>query len=190
MYLRRVLWLELCCPVSATVGFLVATLIVTIMFVTFIFSYTELTASIPHAGRAFAYAYRAMGPRGGLIAGYATLVDFLPATPAIAFALGSYLHFLYPSFSILQSALFFNIVFIIPNISGVKESATFSFVITVLAVAEFLLFMGIIGPHFSKANFMNDPMPFGWKGMFAALPFAISLRWNLNFKSLQKLFRC
>src|ERR1700761_6097124 len=78
---------------SGTIGFLIATVIVTVMYITFIFSYTELTTAIPHAGGAFAYAYRAMGPLAGLIAGYATLVDFLFATPAIAFALGSYLHF-------------------------------------------------------------------------------------------------
>src|ERR1700709_2518490 len=82
--------------VSGTIGFLIATLVITLMYVTFIFSYTELTTSIPHAGGAFAYAYRAMGPIGGLIAGYATLIDFLIATPAIAAALGSYLHFLNP----------------------------------------------------------------------------------------------
>lgn len=159
--------------VAGTIGFLIATLIVTIMYVTFIFSYTELTTSIPHAGGAFAYSYRAMGPFGGLIAGYATLVDFLLATPAIAFALGSYLHFLYPSVPPLQSALVFNILFILINISGIKESAAFSVFITILAVAELLLFMGIIAPHFKMTNYLNNPMPFGWTGIFAALPYAV-----------------
>src|SRR5476651_1174143 len=112
--------------VSGPVGFLIATLIVTVMYITFIFSYTELTTSIPHAGGAFAYAYRAMGPFGGLIAGYATLIDFLLATPAIAFALGSYLHFLYPAVSVFNSAVVFNVIFIIINILGIKESAVFS----------------------------------------------------------------
>jgi ethanolamine permease len=159
--------------VSGTIGFLIATLIITLMYVTFIFSYTELTTSIPHAGGAFAYAYRAMGPFGGLIAGYATLIDFLFATPAIAFALGSYLHFLYPSIPVLSSALVFNAAFILLNISGVKESATFSVFITLLAVAELLFFMGIVGPHFQMSNFLTAPMPFGWGGVFAALPFAV-----------------
>ena len=109
--------------VSGTIGFLIATLIVTVMYITFIFSYTELTAAIPHAGGAFAYAYRALGPVWGLIAGYATLVDFLLATPAIAFALGSYLHFLYPLLPVLGSALVFNLVFMLINIWGAKESA-------------------------------------------------------------------
>jgi ethanolamine permease len=159
--------------VSGTVGFLIATIIITIMYITFIFSYTELTTAIPHAGGAFAYAYRAMGPFGGLIAGYATLIDFLFATPAIAAALGGYLNFLYPQIPVIPSALFFNVVFMAINISGVKESATFSVFITVLAVVELLLFMGIVGPSFKMTNFLWHPMPFGWGGVFAALPFAV-----------------
>jgi len=159
--------------VSGTIGFLIATLVITIMYITFIFSYTELTTSIPHAGGAFAYAYRAMGPFGGLIAGYATLVDFLFATPAIAFALGAYLNFLWPVVPVIQSALFFNVVFIFINYLGVKESAAFSVFITILAVAELLLFMGIVTPHFKMSNYLSHPMPFGWAGVFAALPFAV-----------------
>src|SRR5690606_19892906 len=60
--------------VAGTVGFLIATLAVTLMYVTFIFSFTELTTSIPHAGGPFAYSYKAFGPIGGLIAGYATVI--------------------------------------------------------------------------------------------------------------------
>ncbi|UEG54658.1 ethanolamine permease [Mucilaginibacter daejeonensis] len=159
--------------VAGTVGFLIATLVITVMYVTFVFSYTELTAAIPHAGGAFAYAYRALGPWGALIAGYATLIDLLLATPAIAFALGSYLHFLYADIPVVGSALFFNAVFIVINIRGVKASAAFSVVITMLAVAELLVYMGVIAPHFKAANFMTDPMPYGWSGVFAALPYAI-----------------
>jgi ethanolamine permease len=159
--------------VSGTIGFLIATLIITLMYVTFIFSYTELTTSIPHAGGAFAYAYRALGPFAGLVAGYATLIDFLFATPAIAFALGAYLHFLWPAISVLYSALFFNVVFIGINVLGVKESAVFSIVVTVLAVGELLLFMGVVLPHFKMNNFVSHPMPFGWTGIFAALPYAV-----------------
>src|SRR6201985_1607601 len=82
--------------VSGTIGFLIATLIITLMYVTFVFSYTELTTSIPHAGGGFSYGYSAMVPIAGLIAGYATLIYFIFVTTAIASGLGSYLHFLYP----------------------------------------------------------------------------------------------
>jgi len=159
--------------VAGTVGFLIATLLVTIMYVTFVFSYTELTASIPHAGGAFAYAYRALGPLWGLVAGYATLVDFLLATPAIAFALGAYLHFLHPALPVIGSAIFFNLIFMLMNIWGAKESASFSVFITVLAVAELLFFMGITAPHFKMSNFLTGAVPFAWSGVFAALPFAV-----------------
>lgn len=159
--------------VSGTVGFLIATLIVTVLYITFIFSFTELTTSIPQAGGPFSYAHRAFGWWGGLIAGYATLVEFLITPPAIAFALGSYTHFLYPSFSVLEVAITCYFVFTAINFFGIKESATFSLVVTILAVLELLLYVGIVTPHFSYETFTTDPFPFGWAGVFAALPFAI-----------------
>jgi ethanolamine permease len=159
--------------VSGTIGFLIATLVVTLMYVTFIFSFTELTTSIPQAGGPFAYSHRAFGWWGGLIAGYATLVEFLITPPAIAFALGSYSHFLYPSISVLEVAFACYVIFIAINLMGIKESAMFSLVVTLLAVVELLVYIGIVAPHFSYETFVTDPMPFGWKGVFAALPFAI-----------------
>jgi ethanolamine permease len=159
--------------VSGTVGFLIATLVVTVMYVTFIFSFTELTTSIPQAGGPFSYAYRAFGWWGGLIAGYATLVEFLITPPAIAFALGSYSHFLYPSLDVLNVAFACYAVFILINLLGIKESATFSLVVTILAVVELLIYIGIVAPHFSYETFVTEPMPFGFAGIFAALPFAI-----------------
>ena len=73
---------------AGTLGFLVTSLLVAAMYTAFIFSFTELTTSIPHAGGPFAYAYRAFGPVGGYIAGFATLVEFVFAPPAIAAANG------------------------------------------------------------------------------------------------------
>jgi len=159
--------------VSGTVGFLIATVIITVMYITFVFSYTELTTSIPHAGGAFAYAYKAMGPFGALIAGYATVIDLMFATPVIASGLGSYIHFLYPTIPVIPCAMVFYVVFIGLNISGVKESALFSIVVAMLAIAELLMFMGVIAPAFKMHTFLTNPMPFGWSGVFAALPFAI-----------------
>ncbi|MEI9944691.1 MAG: ethanolamine permease [Chitinophagaceae bacterium] len=159
--------------VAGTMGLLIATIIVTVLYVTFVFSFTELTTSIPNAGGPFAYAYKAMGPMGGFIAGFATLVEFVLAAPAIAFALGSYLHFLYPALDITYTAMSCYVLFTIINLLGIKESAVFTLVVTILAVGELLIYMGIIAPHFSMGNFMHNSLPFGWKGIFAALPFAI-----------------
>jgi ethanolamine permease len=159
--------------VAGTMGFLIATLVVTVLYVCFIFSFTELTTSIPNAGGPFAFAYRAFGPIGALVAGYATLVEFVFAPPAIAFALGSYVHFLYPAIGVLQTAVACYILFTVINMLGIKESAVFTLFVTILAVMELLLFMGIVMPHFEMENFMKNNMPFGVQGIFAALPFAV-----------------
>lgn len=161
--------------VAGTVGFLIATLIITVLYITFVFSFTELTTSIPHAGGPFAYSLKAIGPLGAMIAGYATLVEFLLATPAIAFSLGSYIHFLYPSLPVLWTAIGSYIIFTLINMLGIKESAFFTLVMTLLAVAELLIYLGIVAPSFKAANFMHNPMPAGWGGVFAALPFAMWL---------------
>ncbi|HEY9049246.1 MAG TPA: ethanolamine permease [Ohtaekwangia sp.] len=159
--------------VAGTIGFLIATLIITVMYITFIFSFTELTTAIPHAGGPFAYSLRAFGPWGGLLAGYATLIEFLLATPAIAFALGSYMHFIYPSIPATETAVACYVIFTLVNMLGIKESAIFSLIVTLLAVAELLIFMGIVAPHFEVKQFVNHALPVQWTGIFAALPFAV-----------------
>jgi ethanolamine permease len=159
--------------VAGTGGLLIATIIVTILYSSFVFSFTELTTSIPHAGGPFVYASRAFGPLGGLIAGYAILVEFQIATPAVASALGSYVHFLYPGLDKMTTALVFYVLFTFINFLGIKESAVFTLVVTILAVLGLLLYLAVIAPAFSKANFTFNSMPNGWAGVFAALPFAI-----------------
>ncbi|GAC1374551.1 MAG: ethanolamine permease [Hymenobacter sp.] len=159
--------------VAGPLGFLVATAVVTVLYVTFVFSFTELTTAIPQAGGPFAYSYRAFGPLGGFVAGYATLVEFLFAPPAIAFALGSYGHFLWPALPVLATALGCYGVFTLINLLGIKESAGFSLVVTVLAVGELLLFMGLLVPHFRVGILLAHPVPLRAAGVLAALPFAM-----------------
>ncbi len=161
--------------VAGTLGFLLATLVVTLLYVTFIFSFTELTTAIPNAGGPFSYARKALGPVGGLIAGYATLVEFLLATPAIAFALGNYLHFLHPGLPVLGTAIGVYLLLTGVNLLGIKESAAFTLLFTLLAVVELLVYFGIVAPHFKMENFLKDALPFGYSGVFAALPFAVWL---------------
>lgn len=165
---------------AGTLGFLVTTVLVAAMYAAFIFSYTELTAAIPHAGGPFAYSRRAFGPTGGLLAGLATLIEFVFAPPAIALAIGAYLNVQFPALDPKTAAVGAYIVFMGLNILGVKIAATFELVVTVLAVLELLVFMGVVTPGFSFSNFVLN----GWagsnefsgaalSGIFAAIPFAI-----------------
>jgi ethanolamine permease len=158
---------------AGTVGFLITTLIVAVLYVAFIFSFTELTTAIPHAGGPFAYAMRAFGPLGGLIAGYATLVEFLFAPPAIAAALGGYIHFLFAQIDALAVGIAAYAIFVWINMLGVRQAVRFEFLVTVLAVGELLVFMAVVAPGFRLDNFLQRPMPAGFTGVLAAIPFAI-----------------
>ncbi len=159
--------------VTGPLGFAVATLLVTIFYVTFIFSFTELTTTIPHAGGPFAYGFAAFGPWGGLFMGYATLIEFLFAPPAIAFAIGSYIHFLYPSIPVITTAVSSYVIFTLINLIGIKESALFTLIITIMAIVELLLFFGVVSPSFHISQLTKDVGSVEWSGIFAALPFAI-----------------
>ncbi|GEO01516.1 ethanolamine permease [Novosphingobium sediminis] len=165
---------------AGTLGFLVTTVAVAAMYIAFIFSFTELTTAIPHAGGPFAYGLRAFGPLGGAVAGFATLVEFLFAPPAISLAIGAYLHVQFPALEPKHAALGAYAVFMALNIVGVHIAASFEVVVTLLAVGELLVFMAVVLPAFRWSNFLAG----GWAGqdhftpaaiggIFAALPFAI-----------------
>lgn len=165
---------------AGTLGFLITTIAIAIMYGAFIFSFTELTTSIPHAGGPFAYSYHAFGPTGGYLAGMATLVEFVFAPPAIALAIGAYLNVQFPALDPKVAAVGAYLVFMTLNILGVQIAATFELFVTVLAIFELLVFMGVVAPGFSFANFTLG----GWSGadsfsmaaipgIFAAIPFAI-----------------
>lgn len=159
---------------TSPLGMLVAVLCVSLMYVCFIFSYTELSTAIPHSGGPYAFAHRALGPFGGLIAGVATLLEFVFAPPAIALAIGSYIHFRLPQLGKIQIAVMMYVLFAALNCWGVEIAVTFELFVTVLAVFELLLFFGICGPHVSLSNLLTEPLfPTGIKGIFAAIPFAI-----------------
>lgn len=165
---------------AGTLGFLVTTLMVAVMYGTFIFSFTELTTSIPHAGGPFAYSYHAFGPTGGYLAGMATLIEFIFAPPAIALAIGAYLNVQFPGLDPKIAATGAYVVFMGLNMVGVTIAATFELFATILAIFELLVFMGVVAPGFSFAHFVAG----GWSGVdhfslgsltgiFAAIPFAI-----------------
>ena len=158
---------------GGTLGLAVATFFIIIMYLTFTFSYAELACAIPKAGGAFDYAMRALGKKWGFLGGMAQNIEFIFAPPAIAFAIGAYLNILFPSLPIMMTAIGAYFIFTALNIYGVEAAATFELGITVIAVLGLLLFAGTALPEFEWANLEKNALPNGWKGAFAALPFAI-----------------
>src|SRR3954471_20262185 len=165
---------------AGTLGFLVTSAFVALMYATFIFSFTELTTAIPQAGGPFEYSRRAFGPTGGYIAGFATLVEFVFAPPAIALAIGAYVNVQYPALEPKWVAFGAYLVFMALNIAGMTIAAGFELAVTLIAIFELCVFMGVVAPGFSAANFVKG----GWSGadgfgvaalpgIVAAVPFAI-----------------
>lgn len=158
---------------GGTYGLALATFFIIIMYVTFTFSYTELACAIPKAGGAFDYANRGLGKDLGFITGMAQNIEFVFAPPAIASAIGAYLNLLYPEIDVLVFAFGAYLIFTFINILGVKLAASFELVITIFAVIELLIFAGVTLPEFKMSNLHLNPLPNGWGGAFAAIPFAI-----------------
>lgn len=158
---------------GGTYGMAIATVAITIMYLTFTFGYTELACAIPKAGGAYDYAARALGPDAGFIAGVAQIVEFVFAPPAIAFAIGDYMSVFLGEEAKLPVAIGAYFVFTAINIRGVELAAAFELIITLIAIAGLILFFSFAFGDFEFENLKKDPMPNGAMGIFAALPFAI-----------------
>lgn len=158
---------------GGTLGMAIATIAVMFMYITFTFSYTELACAIPKAGGVFDYAGKALGKDMAFISGIAQTVEFVFAPPAIAFAIGAYFNAFYPDIPVITSAIAAYLIFTVLNITGIKAAASFEMIITVLAVGELLVFVGITSPSFQTANLVHNAFPNGWHGVFASIPFAI-----------------
>ncbi len=156
------------------IGLMIAVVVVTIFYTTFIFSYAELSTAIPHAGGPSAYARHAMGPFAGFMTGFACLIEFVFAPPAIALAIGGYIHFLIPGVPAMIATVAAFTFFIVLNTAGVKTAAVFELVVTVIAIIGLVIFDGAGIGHIQLSNIITNPaLPNGWMGVLAATPFAI-----------------
>ena len=160
-------------PHGGPFGMLVATVIVTVMYVAFVLSYAEIACAIPRAGGAFVYADRAFGRTVGLVTGVAQLIEFVFAPPAIAFAIGAYLQNYFPEVPAAAFAVAAYFLFTGLNIWGVRQSAVFELIVTIVAIGGLLIFAGATLPRFEWPQFASNALPNGWAGILPALPFAI-----------------
>ena len=158
---------------GGTWGMAGATLLIIVFYSCFSFSYCELACAIPKAGGGFDYANKAFGKNLGFITGLSQIIEFVFAPPAIAIAIGAYLHLSFPQIPVLHTAIVAYFIFTALNISGVKIAATFELVITIFAVVELLIFAGITLPQFDIVHFKSDTGFKGVESVFAAIPFAI-----------------
>lgn len=160
--------------VGGVMGLALALIPVTIFYVTFILSYSELATAIPHAGGPSAYARRALGKFWGYMSGVSCLIEFVFAPPAIALAVGGYIHNMFPGIEIMTATVVAFVLFIFINYWGMKVSATFELIVTIVALIGLVIYWALALPHFELSRVMAGPLlPNGFSGVMAAVPFAI-----------------
>ncbi len=161
---------------GGSLGMLVAFVIVTLLYVTFVFSYCEMACAVPKAGGVFDYAQLGLGRFWAYVSGLSQVLEFLFAPPALAMAVGAYMAPILPeSLGIGPKPLAIAALGLVTilNVRGIKQAAAFELAIAVVASLGLLLFAWLVAPSFKYENYVANPWPNGWFGVFQAVPFAI-----------------
>ncbi|CAN5194323.1 amino acid permease [soil metagenome] len=176
-------------------GFALATLLIAVMYLGLVFCIAEMGAALPHTGGAYSFARASMGPWGGFITGLCENIEYVLTPAVVASFLATYLAAVFetppawlPLYWIGGYA-----VFVALNVYGVELSFKVTVAVTLAAllclavfwasalpVAEFKRYALNIGagPDGAPVELPEGGgalLPFGMKGAFAALPFAVWL---------------
>src|SRR5579871_3476076 len=130
---------------NGPVAVLVASLIVCLLYLTWVLALSELSVAMPFAGGPLAYGRRAVGPAMGFVMGWSMYLECQFATIGTALATGGYIAFLVnpadPSNNVIVwSALATIVVFFILHVWGVKEQSTAMVWMTYGAILGLVIF--------------------------------------------------
>ncbi|WP_024955090.1 ethanolamine permease [Sulfurospirillum arcachonense] len=166
-------------------GFAIAASLMAVMYFCLVLALAEMSAAIPAAGGGYSFARQVMGPAGGYLTGLAILIEYAIAPAAIVIFIGSAVEALLGINGPIIYALFYG-VFIAIHLFGAGEALKTMMVISGLAVfAIIATAVALIGDFDSTKLFdiaasadvvgATEFLPFGWHGVWAALPFGMWL---------------
>jgi ethanolamine permease len=163
-------------------GLLVATLVITLMYLGLCYSIAEMSPALPHTGGAYSFGRSAMGPWGGFITGVAENIEYVVTPAVIVVGIGGYMDSITSDLIGLSMpapvwwAIFYAL-FVGLNIFGVEASFRFSVFICLAALAILVVFWA---GALTKLDFQAQAVdsvggwfPEGVSGTFFAIPFAI-----------------
>ncbi|WP_421723735.1 ethanolamine permease [Bauldia sp.] len=163
-------------------GLLIATLLMATMYTFMCLALAELSTIVPTSGGGYGFARRAFGPWGGFLCGVAILIEYAIAPAAIAVFIGAYFGSLFgiDGWPVYLACYAF---FLAIHVYGAGEALRLIFIITAIAVVALVAFCVAMVPHFSVDNLFDiavtdaagaSPfLPFGYIGIWAAIPYAI-----------------
>jgi ethanolamine permease len=166
-------------------GFAIAAVLMAVMYLTLVLSLAEMSAAIPAAGGGYSFARQVMGPSGGYLTGLAVLIEYVLAPAAIVVFIGAAVEALVGLNGPVIYATFY-FIFVGIHLIGAGEALKLMMVITALAVFAILATAITLFGSFETANLFDIPpdpsiaganeyLPFGWHGVWAALPFGMWL---------------
>jgi ethanolamine permease len=166
-------------------GFAIAAVLMAVMYLTLVLSLAEMSAAIPAAGGGYSFARQVMGPSGGYLTGLAVLIEYVLAPAAIVVFIGAAVEALVGLNGPVIYATFY-FIFVGIHLIGAGEALKLMMVITALAVFAILATAITLFGSFETANLFdiapdpsiagaNEYLPFGWHGVWAALPFGMWL---------------
>jgi ethanolamine permease len=166
---------------NSPMAMVVASLIVCLLYLTWVLALSELSVAMPFAGGALAYGRRAVDPSLGFVMGWSMFLECQFATIATALATGGYIAFLWnpaePDATLaVWAALATVIVFFFLHALGVKEQSYAMVIMTYGAILGLVLFWIIAATHFSWDRVWTTPVlpkDKGWKAVLDALPYAL-----------------
>jgi ethanolamine permease len=165
-------------------GLLVATAVITVLYLCLCLAIAEMASLLPHSGGAYSFARSAMGPWGGYVTGLAENMEYILTPAVIVVGIGGYLGAIFGTPAGVEPlwGLAAYVVFVALNAAGVEQSFRFAVAIALVALAILATFWLGALPQLDLARHALDVppapggsawLPFGWRGVAAALPFAI-----------------
>jgi ethanolamine permease len=166
-------------------GFIIAVIIITVMYIGLCLCIAEMSPALPHTGGAYSFSRTALGPWGGYITGLAENMEYVITTAVVCYFAAAYLQNIFETPDSVQPLWWLGlyVVFVGLNILGVEESFRFIVFITIIALLILAIFFVSAVPLFEWELLWNiepDPgetkyLPKGWTAISSALPFAIWL---------------
>jgi ethanolamine permease len=165
---------------NGPVAMLVASLIVCLLYLTWVLALAELSVAMPFAGGPLAYGRRAADPSLGFVMGWSMFLECQFATLATALALGGYVAALVnpgnPDAGVrVGVALAAIVVFFLLQAWGVKEQSWVMMGMTYGAILGLIIFWVAAATHFSWERVWPTPaLPQGgWMPVLMAVPYAL-----------------
>lgn len=166
---------------NGPVAMLVASLLVCLLYLTWVLVLSELSVAMPFAGGPLAYGRRTADGSLGFVMGWSMLLECQFATIATSLAAGGYIAFLLnpaepdPTVGV-WTALATVAVFFLLQAWGVKEQSFVMIVMTYGAIVGLAIFWAGAATNFSWDRvWTQPPLPEekGWKAVLDAVPYAL-----------------